>query len=734
MKMNDAVIQNSSPRFTDSDLATPRMSAVHVLDRFPLIITLTVTEKFILQNWRNEVKSIAVVATGSIITLLLAAYFLLRATSQREKNIALINDLTIQLPGMLFQYQQSSDGSTSLPYVNKGFLDTYGLDAQHLPLEGSMLFSYLHPEDKERIQTSIQESILNLQPWHEDYRLILPDTRLVWLHGDAQPQTLADHSVLLHGYIADITRSKLIEQALQRESEKNRALLLNASDGIHIIDSNGYIIDISDSFCTMLGYQREEMIGMHISQWDACKTRTEITNEIRHQLTQRSRSQFETQHRRSDGSIFDVELSVLTIELQGQRVIFSSSRDITERKLQQQIIEQEKLKAESANRAKSNFLANMSHEIRTPMNAVIGLSDLALQSSDQHEQVGYLRQILDSSKLLLGILNDILDFSKIEAGQISLERQVFNIDLLNDSLDRLFNKIAKDKNIGFSLHKDIRLPNLLIGDELRIRQILTNLLGNALKFTENGTVFLESRLIQSNDSKVTIDFRVQDTGIGISDEQIAKLFKPFVQADNSTTRRFGGTGLGLSISRNLAQMMGGDILVESTLGSGTLFTFHVTLELANDSQKDEYNKRYKTEKSPSKYSDAAQILQGKRILLVEDNRMNQLVATQMLKKLSVVIDVANNGAESLQRLENASYDIVLMDVQMPVMDGLEATRLIRQNPKYKTLPIIAMSAGVTLDEQAECSTAGMTHFIGKPADFKQLTNMMIELCSTQPEQ
>jgi PAS domain S-box-containing protein len=727
MKKNNAVIEYNGPRLSSNGMPVARLGAVQVLERFPMIVNLTVTEDFILENWRSAVKVVALVASASMLTLLLATYFLLRITLQRQKSTDLLNDLTDQVPGMLFQFLHSPDGRISLPYVNKEFINAYGLHPENGPLEGAALFTYLHPEDKIRISDSIQKSIQSNHTWHEDYRLVLPGKGVVWCHGDAQPQKLMDGSVLLHGYINDITESKLAEQALNRESEKNRTLLHNASDGIHILDPDGILIEVSDSFCAMLGYKRGEMIGMKAIQWDANMSESELIRAVRQQLEKSSRSQFETKHRRKDGSVFDVEISGLAIKLDGRVLLYNSSRDITERKRQERQIELEKGKAEAANRAKSDFLANMSHEIRTPMNAVIGLSDLALQSSDQNLQTEYLRQILESSRLLLGILNDILDFSKIEAGQIAIEKRVFDIDELVDSMGRLFNKSAQEKGLELSLNRHHQIPKLLIGDELRLRQILTNLVGNAIKFTEQGRVALEITRLPNEGSGIALVFTVQDSGIGITGEQIARLFRPFMQADTSTTRRFGGTGLGLSISRQLAQLMGGEIEVSSTPGSGTSFVLQVVLEQANDSQIAEYLKRREADKAPPEYRDAAQALRGKKVLLVEDNRVNQMVAKQMLKKLTMHTDVANNGEEAIKMLPLENYHFVLMDVQMPVMDGIEATRIIRQNPQYATLPIIAMSAGVTLDEQEECAAAGMTGFIGKPVDFMQLTNKLVEL-------
>ena len=384
-------------------------------------------------------------------------------------------------------------------------------------------------------------------------------------------------------------------------------------------------------------------------------------------------------------------------------------------------------KAHEAVAIKSQFLSNMSHEIRTPMNAVIGFTNLAIDCQNQQEQRGYLRQIQDSSKSLLGILNDILDLSKIEARQMSFENAVFNLDALLHSLNRMFSLRAQEKGLEFILIRAEKIPNLLLGDQLRLRQILTNLLGNSLKFTQHGKVTLEVQATQLSEARIDLNISVQDTGIGMTEEQTANLFQAFMQADNTITRRFGGTGLGLNISRNLAKLMGGDIAVESTLGSGSIFKLQITLTVPDASQIDEYNKELNA--SHQVYQDNVGNLQGKRVLLAEDNRLNQVLAEHILKKLGIVMEIANNGKEAIEKLQTGHYDVVLMDIQMPVMGGLEATRVIRQDARFTQIPIVAMSAGVTLDEQEKCNLVGMTCFIGKPIDIAQLTNKLIELCA-----
>ena len=528
---------------------------------------------------------------------------------------------------------------------------------------------------------------------------------------------------------------RIIEQVkektrqLEHQSDKYKALLRNASDGFHILDAQGNVIEASNSFCEMLGYQHHEIINMNVSKWDAILNEAELPKLIDEHIKSNTRLSFQTRHRRKDGSLFDVEISSCPLELDGETVMFYSSRDITEHKLAALQVEQAMKKADEANRAKGDFLANMSHEIRTPMNGVIGLSELALDSTDPVEIRSHLKQINESSKFLLGILNDILDFSKIEARQLSIENTIFNLDELLESLNRMFTLKAQEKSIGFAITRDEQIKSLVYGDPLRLRQILTNLLGNALKFTSKGQVTLEVLQLETNSSGINLKFIVRDSGIGMTEEQVNNLFKPFSQGDNSISRRFGGTGLGLTISLNLAKLMGGDIHVESKAGAGSEFSFIVTLAVAKSTHKNKSDPlNTPVSKDSVEYLNRIQTLKGKRVLLAEDDRVNQLVATKMISKLGLIIDIAKNGEEAIQSLQNTPYDIVLMDIQMPVMNGLEATRLIRQDPRFATLPIIAMSAGVTLDEQTICDEAGMTGFIGKPIDSTLLTNKLIELC------
>ena len=373
--------------------------------------------------------------------------------------------------------------------------------------------------------------------------------------------------------------------------------------------------------------------------------------------------------------------------------------------------------AEESTRGKMEFLANMSHEIRTPMNAVLGFADLALTTGLNKEQKLYLDKIQASSKSLMNIINDILDYSKIESGRLELEQRPFSIEKLCQQVLDMFEQQATDKSLQLIFNREESVPDQIVGDSLRLGQILINLVGNAIKFTDSGSVSLSLLTVTKSESDCRIKFVIRDTGIGISPEQKQHLFQPFSQADSSTTRKYGGTGLGLSISRQLAELMGAAIQLESEPGKGSEFSFELNLPITaaeEDAAQSSVNEVVMGE------SENKRPWEGTHVLLVEDNQVNQLLAQTMLSKGKVQVEVANNGREAIRALQANSFDLVLMDVQMPVMDGYEATRSIRKELKLKDLPVIAMTANAMESDRECCLKAGMNDFLPKPIDKNKM--------------
>jgi len=517
-----------------------------------------------------------------------------------------------------------------------------------------------------------------------------------------------------------------LRQAVERYEQQVRLFEGVASttpDFVYVFDVRGRFVYANRRLLEVWGMELSHVIGktcreLGYEQWHHDMHMREIAQVIETKRAIRGEVPFKAPLT----GVFGVYEYIFTpvIGPDGEvELVGGTTRDITDRKRAEEALSAAKAAAEAANAAKSQFLANMSHELRTPMNAILGMMDVALPKATDPIVQDCLRTARASADLLLTLLNDFLDSAKIEAGKLELESAPFSPRQMLDRVTQVLSVRASEKSLRFSCRIPSEMPDAVVGDRNRMQQILLNLAGNALKFTERGEVEITLRS-SLQDGKARLEFIVRDTGIGIAPSTLEHLFQPFAQADASMSRRFGGTGLGLSISRSLANLMGGDIWVESELGKGSTFHFAVHLPLAEE---------LAPEGEGLRLSPAAPVI-PLRILLAEDNPANQKLATYILQARGHLVEVASSGAEAVFLSERNRYDVILMDVQMPGMDGLEATRAIlaREHGRCRA-PIIAMTAHAMKGDREHCLKAGMDAYLSKPIDSHEMIALVESLAT-----
>jgi PAS domain S-box-containing protein len=617
-------------------------------------------------------------------------------------------------------------------HVSPSFCRIYGWPESTNDIPLDTVLGAIPPPDRVRIDQALKCTLQTHEPFDVEHRAVRSDgvTRVIRSRG----QVVFDRDcsfMRVVGTSHDISDFRRGHERLRQSEEKFRSLIANIPDVTWTAASDGCAKYISTNVERVLGFTAEEVCEKGAEVWFGRILPEDCGRVIEafRQLFEHNQP-FDVEYRiqKKDGQwIWLHDRAYRTYEKNGVRYADGIFHDVTEQKKADQELLKAKEAAEAANRAKSQFLANMSHEIRTPMNGVIGAAGLLLDTELTPEQKQYAQIVRHSGEALLGVINDILDFSKIEARKLTLEVGDFSLrSVLEDAVAILAIK-ASEKDLVLSIDLPDETACFLRGDAGRLRQVLINLIGNAVKFTAKGDVLVAVRSVAQNERTASLYFTVKDTGIGFAQERASALFEPFVQGDGSSTRRYGGTGLGLTISQQLVEMMGGRISVESKEGKGSTFSFTVQFEkqlnpragtIAHASQP------ISSVASSGGLNPLHTRLHG-RILVAEDNPTNQEVVLAILRKLGYEADLATNGKDAVEALERAEYAAILMDCEMPEMDGYEATQQIRKSGTLSAgIPIIAVTADAMSGDREKALAAGMSDYLAKPIQPQQLADAL----------
>ncbi len=639
-----------------------------------------------------------------------------------------------------------ADGT--LAYWNQASQTLYGYSADEAI--GQSMIELIIP-------SPLQQRVRGAMQWMFANKTGMPAGRLTLRHKDGHPVEVysshtvvetADRGPMIFGLDIDLKDLVSAEQALRDSEARQRMILETLGEGVFGTDIDGICTFMNPAGLAQLGFSESEVLGhsvhslFHHHHTDGTPYPAE---ECPMRLTAsdgRARRSEEIFWRKNR-DMLPVRVTVTPIrhegEVSGIVVAFSDISEVqqharelerhrqnleTEVKQRTEQLEIARLAAETASRSKSAFLANMSHEIRTPLNAVLGMVHLLRRDNPTQIQVDRLDKIDAASQHLLAVINDILDISKIEAGKLQLDATTVDINTILKRVVSVLGERAREKKLVLRTETD-NFTQSMIGDPTRITQCLINYTANAIKFTEQGSITIRARRYSENGDEILLRFEVEDTGIGIAEESIPRLFGIFEQADTSTTRKFGGTGLGLAITRRLAELMGGEVGVNSQLGSGSCFWFTARLK-PGDEARSLVNSSL-AGMLPQAVQDS---LAGRHLLIVEDEPINREIALELIQEFGTTADTAENGIQALEMLRQRTYDLILMDMQMPEMDGLEATRRIRAESQYTLLPIIAMTANAFAEDRERCIEAGMNDFIVKPVDPDELKMQLLRYLAT----
>ncbi|MDQ3292174.1 MAG: PAS domain S-box protein [Bacteroidota bacterium] len=598
-------------------------------------------------------------------------------------------------------------------YYSSSSKDLLGYEAEELLRFAP--FQLIHPDDVSQLQQSVENGLHSDSPYLLlQYRIRKKSGEYIWF--ESTTKLIKDENgqaIRLQSSSRDITERKKAEVALEKSERKYRDLVLYSQVIIFTHTLDGIILSTNPILQNLLGYTEFEMIGLPFTELLRSRDRKRYQEYLKDIQ----------QHNKVVGVITVLDKkgqpkhllyhNIKVNEPEVEPYVIAFAQDITERLEAENKLKKAKIKAEQSAKSKELFLANMSHEIRTPMNGILGMAALLKKTNLNDTQQNYLKLIQESAQNLLVIINDVLDLAKIESGKLELEKISFSVNEILQSACQSLTYKAEEKDILLHL-KPLSLVNPLVtGDPYRLTQILINLLSNAIKFTDVGKIELSAEVVKETIFDYTLRFSVSDTGIGIPANKLDSIFESFVQANSDTTRKYGGTGLGLSICKNLVELQGGRIWVKSKLRQGTTFTFEITYPKAHLEQESS-----STSISKIDYSS----LQSLKVLLAEDNAINQFVAESILTDWGVHVQIARNGKEAIKLHRENSFDLILMDIQMPEMGGVEATRIIRQmpDPIKAQIPIIALTANALKGDSDTYLQAGMNDYMSKPYEEEKL--------------
>jgi len=585
----------------------------------------------------------------------------------------------------------------------------------------SNVFEFMHPRDIESCKLKFKKLLVGERKYcNEDVRFVTSNGSYIWCEFIARLSYDENGKMIgLIGSIKDISKRKLLEEEKKRTEEKYKVIFEKSSVAYLIIKDSRFI-ECNQACLDLFGVSyRENFIGRFVRDFspeyqsdgrlsdDKAKEMIKLARETGSNI-------FDWIHVKENGKEIPVEVSLNSVPMNDENLLFVVLHDLSERKRVETELIKAKEKAEHATKAKAQFLSTMSHEIRTPMNAVIGVTHLLSEDNPREDQLNNINILKLSADNLMSLINDILDFSKIEAGKINLENIDFNFRNLINNIAAGFKFKAKERDLNFLVEIDPKIPTYLVGDPTRISQILNNLCSNALKFTEKGFIKIKVNRELSKGNLVHLQFDVSDSGIGIPLEKQEQIFDSFSQADSNTTRLYGGTGLGLAITQKLVTLMHGNLSVYSEEDIGTTFCVDLSFEPSQKSKP-------KVNFTEDHFSEISNI-RGLHVLIAEDNPMNVLILKQFLKKWDVTCEVAVNGKLACEKVESCDFDMILMDLQMPVMDGYNAARNIRnlKEDKFKAIPIIAVTASAFSEIRKKVVDAGMTDYVTKPINPEDL--------------